>query len=191
MHKQLEIMLEGEGLVVFDPYVLADFVQQHELTDTNLFQYFLDNPKVGNEAIAKGVILPMYNVAPIDYQVIFNDSLESAVESDWIRFTTPAFPLTISSGKVVVADVYSVMEWDADFFQQMPLDGPQAPQVATHWDADSYSVTINGFNERNHTGEGPENIGYEFCLQKVAVLPAAPTDINMEGFDFILSEPGE
>ena len=191
MLKQLDLMLDGQGIVVFDPYLLAEFVQQQQLVDSNVFQHFLDNPKVGDEAISRGLILPIYTIPAIDYQIILNDSTTSAVEADWKRFTTPAFPLTIRSAKVVVADIYSIMDWDAEFYLDMPLDGPESTRVATEWESGDYSVTINGFSERNYEGRGPKNIGYEFLLQKVSTLPRISKDIDIETFDFVLYKPGE
>ena len=184
-------MLDGQGIVVFDPYLLAAFVQQQQLTETNLFQRFLDDPEIGDEAINRGLILPIYTIPAIDYHIILNDSTTSVVESEWKRFTTPAFPLAISSGKVVVADIYSIMDWDAEFYLELSLDAPQSTQVATDCESGYYSVSINGFSERNYVGRGPKNVGYEFMLQKVNTLPIISKDTNIESFDFVLYKPGE
>lgn len=184
-------MLDGQGIVVFDPYALAEFVQQQQLANSNIFQRFLDDPTVGDEAISRGLILPIYTIPAIDYQIFLNDSQTSAIEPDWLRFTTPSFPLTISSGKIVAADIYSIMDWDAEFYQNMPLNGPKSTQAATEWEAGNYSVTINGFSERNYVGRGPKNIGYEFLLQKVSTLPPVAKDTDIEDFDFVLYKPGQ
>lgn len=192
MVKHLEIMLDGPGIVFFDPFVLDAFVKEKGITKSDLFQLFIDEPIVGDEAIRQGIILPIYTIPPIDYQIIINNSSTSAVRPDWVRLTTPPFPLAIgSSGRLVGADIYSIMNWDASFYQKLPMDGPKAPQVAAEIPSSKYSVTIKGFVERNYTGRGPKNIGYELLFEKVEKLPFLPQKADVESVDFVLWQPGQ
>lgn len=191
MLKKFEIVLDGPGIILFDPYLLAEFVQQYQLGDTNLFQQFKQNTQVGDEAVRQGVILPIYTIPAIEYQIVISDSSESSVEADWVRFTTSPFPLTIGNGKLVVSDIYGIMDWDAEFYKIMAVDVSECPQVATELESGKYSVVIKGFSERNYVGRGPKNIGYKFLLQKVEELPVLQESMNNESFDFVLYRPGQ
>ena len=191
MLKKFEIVLDGPGIILFDPYLLAEFVQQYQLGDTNLFQQFKQNTQVGDEAVRQGVIFPIYTIPAIEYQIVISDSSESSVEADWVRFTTSPFPLTIGNGKLVVSDIYGIMDWDAEFYKIMAVDVSECPQVATELESGKYSVVIKGFSERNYVGRGPKNIGYKFLLQKVEELPVLQESMNNESFDFVLYRPGQ
>lgn len=192
MVKHLEIMLDGPGIVLFDPFTLDAFVKERGITKPNLFQLFIDEPTVGDEVIRQGIILPIYTIPPIDYQIILNDSGTSAARPDWVRLTTTPFPLIIGSpGRVVAADIYSIMDWEASFYQKLPIAGPKAPQAAAEIPSSKYSVTIKGFVERNYTGRGPQNIGYELLFEQVENLPLVPQEADVESIDFTLWEPGQ
>jgi hypothetical protein len=157
-----------------------------------LFQLFNQDSAIGDEVIKQGVILPIYTIPPIDYQIVVNEGESSSVRSDWVRFTTPPFPLTVGEcNKIVVADIYSIMDWEPAFYQKLHLDGPKAPQAATKVSAGKYSVVVKGFTEREYVGRGPKNIGYELLLEKVAMLPVVAQDVDIESFNFVLWQPGK
>ena len=192
MVKHLELMLDGPGIVFFDPFVLTDFLNEKQITSQNLFQLFNDKPAIGDEAIKRGIVLPIYTIPPIDYQIILNDTGVSEVRKDWAKFTTTAFPLEISiNGRLVAADIYAIMEWEAAFYQELPLNGPKAPQAVIMVPQGRYSVIIKGFVERNFIGRGPKNIGYELLLEKVEELPTISQQADSDSFDFTLWQPGQ
>ncbi|WP_022824929.1 hypothetical protein [Hymenobacter norwichensis] len=192
MVKQLHLMLDGPGIAIFDPHLLADFLAQQGIATANLFQLFQRDTTIGDAVIQQGLVLPIYTIPPLDYQIILNDSGSSIVRTDWVRLTTTPFPLVVGChNKLVVADIYSLMEWDAAFYQQMPLNETLAPQVAATVAAGNYAVTIKGFAERAYAGRGPTNIGYELLLNSVASLPSIMAEQDVESFDFVLWQPGQ
>ena len=82
------------GLVLFDPVVLNDFCVKHKIEDTNLLDYFNNNPEVGNEAINKGVLLPIYTIEAWDYTIFINTEEKSKVNPEWKLFQIEtSFPL--------------------------------------------------------------------------------------------------
>ena len=183
-------MLDGEGIVFFDPYVLADFIKEKDISTSNLFQLFNQDSLTGDEVIKQGIILPIYTIPPIDYQIVINTE-NSVIKSEWLEFSASPFPLVIGENKkIVAADISSIMDWDAEFYQKLAMDGPKAPQAATSVPAGKYSVVINGYSEREYTGRGPKNIGYELLLNPVAVLPIIAQDVDIESFNFALWKPG-
>jgi hypothetical protein len=192
MLKQFELVLEGPGIVFFDPYLLADFIQQNQVAAPPLIPSLLDEPALRQQVAQAGLLLPIYAIPPLDYQIVLNTSGSSGVRADWVRFTTPPCWLTVGpQGRVVAADVYSLTEWDATFYQELGCDGSPAPQVATEMMPGYYQVIIRGFAEREYAGRGPKNIGYELCLDRVEALPILPEALALMDVDFVLWHPGQ
>jgi hypothetical protein len=190
MLKQLNLMLDGPGIVIFDPYLLSEFLEQQGITTTNLFELFQRDTTIGDTVVHQGFVLPIYTIPPLNYQVILNDSGKSIIHPDWVRVTTTPLPLVVGpQSKLVAADIYSLMEWDADFYQQVVLSENLAPQAAAAVTAGTYAVTIRGFAEREYAGRGPTNIGYELVLEAVDTLPPIPAEQDVESFDFVLWRP--
>lgn len=183
-------MLDGPGIAIFDPYLLAEFLAQQGIATANLFDLFQRDTTIGDAVVQQGLILPIYSIPALDYQVIFNDSGKSSVPPDWVRVKTTPFPLVVGpQSKLLAADIYSLMEWDSDFYQTVALDENLAPQVAATVTAGNYAVTIKGFAEREYAGRGPTNIGYELLLDAIDTLPAIPAEQDVESFDFVLWQP--
>lgn len=192
MIKQLNLMLDGPGLVLFDPYLLAEFNDQHSITTTNLFDLFQHDSAIGDAVIQQGLILPIYTIPPLNYQIILNNSEQSSIRPDWIQVTTTPLPLAVGShNKIIAADIYSLMEWDPLFYQEVAVSEALAPQAAAVVAAGNYAVIINGFAEREYIGRGPSNIGYELLLKPVDILPNIRSEQDVESFDFVLWQPGQ
>jgi hypothetical protein len=191
MIKQLNLLLDGPGIVIFDPYLLADFIDQHSITTRNLFELFQSESTIGDAVIKQGLILPIYTIPPLNYQIIFNDTDQSTIRPDWVQVTTTPLPLSISQhNKVVAADIYSLMEWDARFYQELATDEALSPQAAAIVASGNYAVVVNGFVDREYIGRGPTTIGYELLLKEVNSLPSIRSDQDVESFDFVLWHPG-
>lgn len=191
MIKQFNLLLDGPGIVIFDPYLLAEFINQRNITTRNLFELFQNESSIGDAVINQGLILPIYTIPPLNYQIIINDSGKSSVQTEWIKVTTTPLPLTIGQhNKIVAADIYSLMEWDARFYQEVATGEDLAPQAAARVTSGNYAVVINGFVDREYVGRGPTTIGYELLLKPVNNLPSIKSDQDVESFDFVLWQPG-
>ncbi|MFD1875561.1 hypothetical protein [Hymenobacter bucti] len=192
MLKQFDLLLAGPGIVFFDPFLLDDFVRQKQVASPNLFPSFLDEPAISKAVAQAGLLLPIYDIPPLDYQIVLNTSERSVIRAEWVRFTTSPFSLTVGQqGRLVAADAYALMEWDATFYQELGCDGPLAPQVATAMMPGNYQVRIKGFAERDYRGRGPKNIGYELLLDSVAELTIRPEELDTPEVDFVLWRPGQ
>ena len=75
-----------QGMVLFDPLVLVNFIQSKGIKDSNLLDYFIQNLEVGNEAINEGIILPVYTIEIWDYEIIVNLEEESKINPEWKLF---------------------------------------------------------------------------------------------------------
>jgi hypothetical protein len=186
MISKFKITLESTGMVGFDPLVLTRFVEDNNITSLDLFEYFLANPQVGEEAIKQGVVLPIYSIPPLDYQIIINNGDESIIRPEWQKLTTPAFPLKIESEKMVVADIYAIMDWDSTYYQELTPGGEGQAQAAVKIKSGLYQVIINGYCENSYLGSSPENKGYEFCLKEVRVLPKIDTSLDIDDINFVV-----
>lgn len=188
MVSKFEITLESAGIAIFDPFVLDNFLQERKINNTNLFDFFLENPQIGDEMIQQGIILPIYSIPPLDYQIIVNDQLESVIEKEWHKFTTTPFPLSVNSNKIVVADIYAIMDWEPNFYKELAVGNQEGggAQSAATVDAGLYAVTINGFCESNYSGSSPKNKGYELLLRKVVSLPKIDASVDIDDFNFVV-----
>ena len=120
IHKT-KISLNLTGIVLFDPVVLNEFVLSNNIKNDNLIDFFIKNPHVGNDAINKGVLLPIYSIETWDYTIIIKTESYNVVNPDWILFKINLkFPLTVKSGSVIISDIYSVLNWKPDYYLNFP-----------------------------------------------------------------------
>jgi len=181
MLQRQKITLETPGMVLFDPAILAAFIEEQQITATDLLQYFNDYPQVGDAAIRQGCLLPIYTIPTWDYELVFNDTGSLATPPRLIDAVLEVvLPLKISSGTLIVTDLFGIMEFDLDYYLNFP-----PPEERLGLDAEirlqagNYAVRIAKFIDRQDTDLEHRACGYEFLLQPVAGLPAmAGIDID-------------
>jgi hypothetical protein len=170
---ELKIMLQTPGLALFDPAVLQAFIDEHQVALPNVLQSFIDDPGLGNEAIAEGCLLTVYSIQPWDYHVLITAADKSTVPADWVLFETPTFVLQIASQRLIAADIWAIMNWDAAAYQQagpQPIDEKYA--TANAFKASDlaevpngrYQVKIVGFCDLQNPDLENRKCGYEFLL---------------------------
>ena len=77
MKSTMNISMEYDGgIALFDPEVFCDYLESINLIDGNIFELFIKNKKVGDRAIADGVIIPIYPVDEDDY-IFVNLNIEN------------------------------------------------------------------------------------------------------------------
>ena len=86
VHYKTELMLEFPGFVLFDPVVLQEFVLEKGIEDDDLLKYFINNPTIGEESIQRGILLPIYNIEPFDYEILINTTTKSEIPTEWVVF---------------------------------------------------------------------------------------------------------
>lgn len=172
--KELKIMLQMPGLVIFDPVVMKEFITDNHVSTPNILENFINDPDLGNEAIRSGCLISIYSIAQGDYRVILNESDHSSLPIEWVLFETPTFVLKVSSNRVIVSDIWAMLNWDEEtyvHFGQYPVDERYASAEFSSADAAElpnglYEVKIVGFrNSKNQDLENQE-YGYELLLTR-------------------------
>ena len=185
MFYKTKISLNMQGMVVFDPLVLDNFVQSKGIKEANLLDYFIQNPEVGNDAINKGVILPVYTIEIWDYEIIVNLEEESKINPEWKLFKTSyCFPFRVESENIIISDIYAIMNWKPDYYLNFPSkdkrigvdDNFTIPKG-------NYSVDILGFRDNLNPDIDNRECGYEFFFKKVLDLPLIE-NLNIDDINF-------
>lgn len=170
--KQTKIALNSPGLVVFDPQVLQAFITSHNIQSANILESFINDPVLGSEAVQNGALLTIYSITPWDYRVILSESGISTVNPDWVLFESPAFVLHVTSGHVIVSDIWAILNWDEEFYcnyETHPLPDIYAAAEAQVSDQlplpnGHYEVKIVGFCDRANPNVEERECGYELLL---------------------------
>ena len=185
MFYKMKISLNMQGMVVFDPLVLDNFVQSKGIKDTNLLDYFIQNPEIGNQAINEGVVLPIYTIEIWDYEIIVNLEEESKINPKWKLFKTSlSFPFRIESENVIISDIYSIMSWNPDYYLNFP---PKEKRIGVDDNFTipkrNYSVDILGFRDSLNPDIENRECGYEFFFKKVSQLSLIE-NLNIDNINF-------
>lgn len=181
MLQRQKITLETPGMVLFDPATLTAFIDQQQIKATDLLQYFNDYPEVGDAAIRQGYLLPIYTIPMWDYQLVFNDTDTISTPVHLIDAVLDVvLPLKITSGTLIVTDLFGIMEFDLDYYLNFPPPEERLGLDAeVRLEAGNHAVRVVKFIDRQDSDPEHRACGYEFLLQKVASLPAmAGIDID-------------
>ncbi|MFK3775210.1 hypothetical protein [Pseudomonas sp. NPDC089406] len=175
------LTLYAPGIVLFDPQTLLAFLQRLGIEPSNVFELFINDQAIGNQAIRQGVIFPLYEIAEDDYAV-FCEAGQTVPKGACPHFTYTGAPLHITSGVLITADLGALMEWDPQYFgnylanYEDRLNNNNYLEVPTG----KYLVSISGYSGL----EAPLHPrGYGLRFNSVQQLPDTLPD---EDFDFAL-----
>jgi hypothetical protein len=171
---EVKIMTQTPGLVVFDPVVLADFIASRHVPVPNVLESFSHDPSLGNEAIAQGCLLPIYSIPAWDYRVRLTEAARPTVPAEWVLFETPSFVLQVTSGRVLVSDIWAIMNWESDtylHYGDQPIDAKYATnefKVTKRVNIPNgrYQVTLIGFCDQQNLDVETRPCGYELLLAR-------------------------
>ena len=198
-HYKTELMLEFPGFVLFDPVVLQEFLLEKGIEDDDLLKYFINNPAIGEESIQRGILLPIYNIEPFDYEILINTTTKSEISTDWVVFKNEvSLPLQVKSGRLAVEDIFMIMSWDyesnySDFANEKSLN-PQSAVEGLELNGDTgdrfdipagnYGVKVLGFLDVNEPDIFKSKCGYELFFEKMDTLPIIPENIDVDKLDY-------
>ena len=177
MKSAMNISMEYDGgIALFDPEVFCNYLESINLIDGNIFELFIKNKKVGDRAIADGVIIPIYPVDEDDY-IFVNLNIEN-IDCKW-EFEYDGFPLRIESGILVATDIFSLMSWEHEFFRSYKENYKKRSRVNDMIDLvpGMYSVGISG-----GISDSKKIYGLQFGI--VEELPRLGQAIDSDSFDF-------
>lgn len=164
METDFLLKLEFPGFVVFDPFSLDKFLLKHKITESDILNYFMENPNIGDSAVEDGIIFPIYNIIEEDYII---KTTKIPEYTDFDLFTYKSFPLRITNNSVIIADIYALINWNAALYKSLAIrkvrDIPS--RNAFFIESGDYSVDITGFfiDEKQ--------FGYGITFNPVQVLP--------------------
>lgn len=187
MIQQQKIILQTPGMALFDPATLARFVSDHGIGATDLLQHFIDFPELGDAAIAEGCVLPVYSIPMWDYELVFNQGGGIATAPALVDAVLPALlPLTITSGTLIVTDLFGLMDFDIEYYRHFPpAQERTGVDAAVQLAPGSYAVQVVKFIDKSSADIEHRRCGYEFLLNKVGVLPAA-AGVDIDQFPYAI-----
>ena len=167
-------MTQTPGLVVFDPVVLADFIARRQVPVPNVLASFNQDPSLGRAAMAAGCLLPIYSIPAWDYRVRVTQANVPTVPADWVLFETPAFVLQVASGRVLVSDIWALLNWEAATYLYYGSQPVAARYAAMEFEVTAsilvpngrYQVTLIGFCDQRNQAVETRSCGYELVLAR-------------------------
>ena len=170
---EFKIMLESAGFILFDPFNLDQFCIDNNIVENNIMKTFIENETIGDMAIKKGKILPIYTIKEDDYKIIVSNDIKIKENQ---KFVYKNFPLEIINRKLVVADIFAIQNWEPDFYKNLKNNFPT--QFIIDICNGNYSVDIIGFYKDNN------NYGYNFVLNEVGKLPEIDISKDVDAYNF-------
>ena len=154
--QEIEVIVDFNGIVIFDPMLLCGFYPGIAIGE-NLYRRFTQTDD-GDKVVEQGIVLPIIGINDSIYRVLIRDETErSRVDPELIIFSNSEFPLKITS-QAIITDMASLLEWNPDEEWQ-ELEIPVG----------NYSVAINGF--RKIENNAIVDFGFEIVFAKRGALP--------------------
>jgi len=172
---EVKIMTQTPGLVIFDPVGLAAFLARHQVPGPDVLEHFIQNPSLGNEAMATGCVLPIYSIPAWDYLVRVTQAAQPSVPAEWVLFKTPAFVLQVTSNRVLVSDLWALLNWDAETYLHYGRQSMTVAYAAANAFTVTaqvfvpngrYQVTLVGFCDQQQPDVETRPCGYELLLTR-------------------------
>jgi len=154
--KEFEIVVDFNGIVLFEPTLLTEFYTQINLDD-NLYERFVRTDD-GDKVVNQGIVVPILAINDGIYRVIMRDVNEkSPIPENLIIVNNSTFPLKVVN-RAILADMSILLEWS-----------PEDNWHETYIEPGNYQVQIKGFREV--INNVVEDYGFEFVLTKCESLP--------------------
>jgi len=185
MKKKALVELYSPGIVLFDPLELVRLLKKRGVTDTNIFNAFLEDEVLGREAIEQGVICPIYQISESEYVIFAEDGDGFPCSLPEPVFVYSGLPLKIVSGILIVSDLNALFDWDENFFLNYRAEYGSRLPSNDYIDVEPgiYSLSVKGYSMLR--GGGPE-FGYGLEFSPVQVLPEVKIGSSVSDFDFEL-----
>lgn len=178
------IELHSPGIVIFGPAVLSEFLKRCNVTDSNIFERFLNDEVLARSAVEQGVLLPMYPIPEDEYSVFMHNPTDDPERSLAICEYS-GLPLRVVSGLTVISDLNALFDWDPAFF--LDYKSNYAARLASNDYLDVpcglSDVTVCGYDGL----EAPFTpLGYGLEFKPADTLPVVDARIAVDDRDFTL-----
>jgi hypothetical protein len=161
------------GFVLLDPYNFDDFCIENKIIEKNVMDFFIKNENIGDNAVKNGKILAIYTIKPVEYTIMISDKI---LVKEGIKFIYKNFLLEITNGKLLVSDIYAIINWEPNFYKNLKNDFPS--QYIMDYKNGNYSVDIIGYYQNRN------NCGYNFILNNREKLPEIDKDKDINTYNF-------
>lgn len=186
--KKFELNLEFPGIVIFDPVVLSNFLEDKKITDRNILNHFIANETIGKEAINLGVIYPIYTIPELDYTIYASDNNKNNIPEEWKIFSIKQFGLKVESKTLIFSDIYAIMDWtmaDRDFFLNYRKNYSNKSDSNDYYEIPNgnFIVQITGFRNKKNNIYDTEK-GYQINFHQILELPQVLNKIDIDNIDY-------
>lgn len=172
----LELSVEYNGIVIYDPDTLAAYYRNGPREGENLFERYITTDE-GDEVLAAGLIVPVLAIDDAGYEVVVRAPGEEHRFDEFVVHRNPGFALRVTR-RAVITDLYSLMDWSA-------------PASAEYFELDlspgAYRVDVDAFSQRDPT-DGIVAAGYIFTCTPQPDVPPVTADTG--AYMRVLDHPG-
>jgi len=159
-----EVLVDFNGIVLFDPSLLMSRYGGSIATGTDLFTKYTTTEE-GDEVLAAGLIAPILAIDDGGYDIIIRMSQEPSSNPAPVLVTNGIYPLAVRD-ELVLADLVVLKEWiEGVAWQHVEM----APG--------NYAVMVNGFRQLNSSLNQIIKAGYEFVFDPCDTLPPPTADL--------------
>lgn len=158
-----KIFSELKGFVIFSPQLLAQYLQDHHLSGTNILKYFVENEH-GDEITKSGIAIPIIGVEEDYYvfQVSVND--EKILNDEEVEVESKGWIFQTANNEVKIVGIGYLKDIAA-----ISEENSVTLSLENGW----YSLKIRGGNKNG------ERV-FELNMQKQDMHPAFTGDVTTE-----------
>ncbi len=178
------VELYSPGIVIFDPAVFDEFLKRCNVTNSNIFERFLNDEVLARSAVEQGVLLPMYPIPEDEYSVFMHNPTDDPERSLAIC-EYGGLPLRVVSGLTVISDLNALFDWDLAFFLDYKSNYAERLPSNDYLDVPCglFDVTVRGYDGL----EAPfKPLGYGLEFKRADILPVVDERIAVDDRDFTL-----
>lgn len=160
----LELSVEYNGIVVYDPSVLANHYDGGIAEGENLFERYITTDE-GNDVLRAGLFVPVLAIDDAGYEIVVRMKSEVHPHDAFIVHRNHGFALRVAL-RALITDLYSLIDW-------------RHPASAEYHELDlapgQYRVDVDAFSHFE-VGRGIVAAGYIFTFESVLELPDVVAD---------------
>lgn len=158
-----KIFSELKGFVIFSPQLLAQYLQDHHLSGTNILKYFVENEH-GDEITKSGIAIPIIGVEEDYYAFRLSVNDEKILNDEEVEVESKGWIFQTANNEVKIVGIGYLKDIAA-----ISEENSVTLSLENGW----YSLKIRGGNKNG------ERV-FELNMQKQDMHPAFTGDVTTE-----------
>lgn len=158
-----KIFSELKGFVIFSPQLLAQYLQDHQLSGTNILKYFVENEH-GDEITKSGIAIPIIGVEEDYYAFRLSVNDEKILNDEEVEVESKGWIFQTANNEVKIVGIGYLKDIAA-----ISEENSVTLSLENGW----YSLKIRGGNKNG------ERV-FELNMQKQDMHPAFTGDVTTE-----------